>query len=142
MKIFTVRLDDELHEELSRMAQAHGTTLSELARQALEAVVRPERSGSVPRGSGVSPATLTTLERAQLALLHRILARLVDGHGDDGDFDHQMGLAQVLERGYIADYEDVFHSIEPELSRRESDLVMDVLDMFTQLAWSYDQLGS
>lgn len=138
----TVRLDDRVHAELTGLARAQGTTLSELARRTLGALlVRPDDpDGSVPSGSGEAPAALTTLERHQLALLHRILARLVDGEGTDGDRDYQTSRAEILENGYVAEYDDVFVSIEPELSRSETGLVMDVLDMFTQLEFSYKQL--
>jgi hypothetical protein len=49
--------------------------------------------------------------------------------------------AEILARGYVAEYDDVFVAIEPELSRRETGLVMDILDMFTQLESSYGQLS-
>ena len=137
----TVRLDDRVYAELSGLARAQGTTLSELARRTLGAVVRPgEADQSVPSGSGEVPAALTTIERHQIALLHRILARLVDGSGTDGDSEYQMRMAEVLEHGYVAEYDDIFVAIEPELSRSETGLVMDVLDMFTHLERSYEQL--
>ncbi len=138
----TVRLDDRVYAELSGIARAQGTTLSELARRTLGVLLvrADDPDGSVPFGSGEAPAALTTFERHQLAVLHRILARLVDGKGADGDFDYQMRRAEILEKGYVAEYEDVFVAIEPELSRSETGLVMDVLDMFTHLEWSYEQL--
>ena len=79
----TIRLDDRMHSELSRLARAQGTTLSDLARRTLGALlVRQSVDDLLDRpGSVEIPAGLTTVERHQLALLHRILARLVEGNG-------------------------------------------------------------
>ena len=141
--ILTIRLDDRMHAELSGLARAQGTTLSELARRTLGALLVRQRVDDLPDrpGSVEIPAGLTTVERHQLALLHRILARLVEGDGEDGDFDYQITRAEILESGYVAEYDDVFVAIEPELSRRETGLVMDILDMFTQLELSYSRLS-
>lgn len=143
MKTLTVRLDDRTYDELSRLAQARGESLSDLARGALEPLLRRETGGG-GRRPGEAPTSLTALERRQLSLLHRILARLVadDPNTDDGDPAYQLKRAEVLERGYVVEYADEFLSIEPELSRRESAFVMDVLDMFTRLEHSYSQLSA
>lgn len=137
----TIRLDDRTQEELASIARAQGITLSELARQALAAVLAntpedPDRSGQAP-----IPASLTTVERAQLALLHRILAHLVDGKGEEGEPEHQRKIAQTLEEGYTSEYDDVFRMVESELSRKETAFVMDVLDMFEALEESYAKLS-
>jgi uncharacterized protein len=139
----TIRLEDRMHAELGRLARAQGTTLSELARRTLGALLVRQRVDDLSDrpGSVEIPAGLTTVERHQLALLHRILARLVEGDGEDGDFDYQITRAEILQSGYVAEYDDVFVAIEPELSRRETGLVMDILDMFTQLEWSYSRLS-
>src|SRR5665647_2457982 len=136
MKTLTVRLDDRTYDELSRLAQARGASLSDLARSALDPLLRREADDS-GRRPGETPSTLTAVERRMLSLLHRILARLVvdDPDTDDGEPADQLMRAEVLERGFVAEYSDEFMSIEPELSRRETAFVMDVLDMFTQLEY-------
>jgi uncharacterized protein len=140
-KILTLRLEDRVYDELSAIARANGTSLSDIARAALLGVLSRPTEDDDQSGFTEAPIALTTVERTQLALLHRILARLVKEEREDGDFDYQIGQAQVLERGYVAEYDDIFGLVEPELSRAESALVMDVLDMFTQLEWSYDNLS-
>jgi uncharacterized protein YfbU (UPF0304 family)/predicted transcriptional regulator len=153
--VITIRVDDRVHTELSALARAQDTTLSELARRTLGALIRPDddevaRRGQLedgerrPRTEDVEiPASLSTLERHQTAVLHRILARLVgpDGSGEDGDFDYQIAQAERLEKGYEAEYSSVFAGIEPELSRQESGLVKDIFDMFLLLEASYDRLN-
>ena len=40
----------------------------------------------------------------------------------------------------MVEYSDEFIAIEPELSKRETEFVMDVLDVFDRLEWSYGKL--
>ena len=136
----TVRLDDGLHHELTNLSRSQGMTLSELTRRTLSALVRPDDDESRLSPSGETPVALTTLDRHMLATLHRILGYLVDGKGPDGDLEYQHRLAEILDRGYVAEYGDVFIGVERELSRAESAFVMDVLDMFDRLEWSYERL--
>lgn len=143
MPTLTVRVDDDIYEDLARIAAAREITMSEFVRRALaEATDRP----STPdRHASETPDTLSAVNRLQLSLLHRILGRVLDGFGDDGtgvegDREYQELRARVLEAGYVADYDDEFIAIEPELPRRESGWVMDVLDMFTHLEHSLSRL--
>ena len=138
--ILTIRLDDALHAELTAVARAQDTTVSELTRRTLRGLTTHSSDEADSTGLAEVPDGLSTFQRHQLALLHRILARLVDGHREDGDFDSQIGLAETLEHGYVAEYGGVFAAIEPELTRRESDLVHDILEMFFHLEWSFAQL--
>jgi uncharacterized protein YfbU (UPF0304 family) len=139
----TIRLDDDVHANLTAVARAQGVTLSDLARRTLAEVLKQERSADDVGSTGYAPvpATMTTVQRQQLALLHRILARLVDGSGEDGDLDYQMEQAKIIEHGYVAQYDEVFYSIQAELPRRDADLVMDILEMFHFLEWSYGELS-
>lgn len=139
--ILTIRLDDALHAELAAIARAQDTTVSELARRTLRGLTTKSSSEAERTGLAEVPDGLSTFQRHQLALLHRILARLVDGHREDGSFDSQIGLAETLEHGYVGEYGGVFAAIEPEITRRESDLVHDILEMFFHLEWSFTQLA-
>lgn len=140
MKTLTVRMADRDYDELTSIAASRGMTLSELARDTLGKLSKrePDPDGRRP---GETPETLNAVTRHQLALLHRILAHLVnEDSGEEGDRDFQVARARVLEKGYVAEYDDEFLAIEPELTRRESAWVMDVLDMFECLEWSYEAL--
>lgn len=138
--VLTIRLDDALHAELNSVARAQGTSVSELARRTLRALITQPSDETERPGMAEVPPSLSTYERHTLALLHRVLARLVDGQREDGDFNHQIGLAEILEHGYVAEYGSVFAAIDPELTARESDLVHDILEMFFHLEWSFSQL--
>lgn len=80
----------------------------------------------------LSPVSLSAVDRRQLALTHRILA-LLKGHQDPSgeDADDEIAHAIVLEEGYAGEYHTEFAGISPELTRADSKLVMDILDMFS-----------
>jgi uncharacterized protein YfbU (UPF0304 family) len=139
----TIRLEDDVHANLTAVARAQGVTLSDLARRTLSEVLKQESPVADDGVTGYAPvpATMTTVQRQQLALLHRILARLVDGTREDGDLDYQLEQASIIEHGYVAQYDEVFYPIQAELSRRDASLVMDILEMFHFLEWSYGELS-
>lgn len=137
MKTLTVRMPDRDYDELARIAGSRGTTLSDLARDTLAGLTRVnDEDGRAP---SEAPATLDVVTRHQLALLHKILAHVIDDPGGDGD-PTELDRARVLEQGYVEEYDNEFGAIEPELSRRESDWVMDVLEMFNNLESSFQIL--
>jgi uncharacterized protein YfbU (UPF0304 family) len=138
----TVRIEDRLHAELSALAAAQGTTLSDLARRTLGALV------SAPAGDDTStwvdpakvPDSLTTIKRHELALMHRVAERLYAGDASGMDEYHARA-AEVFENGYVIEYSDILEPIDAELSRREAELVMDILEMCFRLEWSFKQLS-
>lgn len=147
MPTLTPRVTDTLLAELNLAATAQEMTVSELARKALVDFMQPQRTDDLtdrPAPTVDVPSGLSAVQRHEIALLHRILARLVraeDGDGFDGDFDHQIGLAEIVEGGYAARYAEVFASLDPELSSEEGEEVWDVLDMFRVLESSYEGLS-
>jgi uncharacterized protein YfbU (UPF0304 family) len=139
MKTLTVRMADRDYDELASVAASRGTTLSELARETLAGLTRvPEEAR---RGPTEAPTSLDVVTRHQLALLHKILAHVVEDPGGDGNgHPDELNRAQVLELGYVEEYDNEFSEIEPELSRRESNWVIDVLVMFEELESSFHSL--
>lgn len=142
MKTVTLRVPDELADGVAAVAAARGVTLSDLIRSVLQTLVDPgepqgDRGGRDPD----VPESISTIDRHNTAMLHRILARLVDGSDTDGDRDYQLERAKIVESGFVSQYPDVFVALESELPTREADFVMDVLDMFSQLEWSVTQLS-
>lgn len=138
MKTLTVRMADRDYDELARVAASRGTTLSELARDTL-ATLLSRGVDQEGRALGDAPDSLDAVTRHQLALLHRILAHVV-GVEDSGVDEQELARAEVLEQGYVEEYSNEFFAIEPELSRRESDWVQDVLEMFENLESSFHAL--
>lgn len=146
MATVTLRIEDPIRDRLQAMAEARGTTVSDLIRSLIDGLFdRDEREESRPR---VVPESMTAVDRKQLALLHRILARLVEDRstdderlGGDGDTAHQLDRAQALEQGWAKEYDMEFCGMEPELSRRDCGLVMDLLDMFRVLKFSAEAVA-
>lgn len=141
MATITLRLDDAVKEKLESVARARGQNLSDLIRAVVNDLVLPEPQNDWRYEAHV-PVSLTVVERQQLALLHRILARVLpeDANGSDGDLSYQLERARVLEKGFVQQYPTEFGSIEPELPARDCEFVMDVLDMFRRITFSKQEL--
>lgn len=137
MPVLSVKYDEATYAELKAVADSRGVSISDLAREQLAPLLR-RNPGS--RGGEV-PQKMTAFQRQVLALLRRILAHLAAGSGEGDDSVEQLRRAKVLERGYVEHYNSEFDEIEPELSRQESNFVIDVLSMFLLLGDSYEQLS-
>lgn len=143
MPTITLRLDERTKNDLEAIARGRNMTLSELIRTHLDTLLVREGDpeDEVAKRGDVTPRSLTAVERQQLALLHRILARLVaDDNGPDGDKAYQLERAEVLENGFVNEYDTEFAGIYPELSAKESMFVLDVLDLFRIATYSIDRL--
>jgi uncharacterized protein YfbU (UPF0304 family) len=137
----TVRIDDAVRDVLQAKAEDERQTLSDFIRDRLQDAVFEFRDGEQSR-EGLEPETLTALDRHMLALLHRILGRVLpeDANDVDGDLDYQLERAKVLERGFTKEYWIEFAGIRPELNARRCAFVMDVLDMFRIALYSINDL--
>jgi uncharacterized protein YfbU (UPF0304 family) len=51
-------------------------------------------------------------------------------------------MVEVLDYGFTGEYYQAFQMLEPELTDRECSLVHDILEMFTRLEWSLENLGA
>lgn len=105
-------------------------TVSDFVRDLISEAVVDLRGADGP--DGYIPDTLSPKERHTLALLHRILGRVLpEGENDvDGDKAYQLERAKVLEDGFTQEYWVEFAGIDSELSKRDSQRVMDILDLF------------
>jgi len=130
MATITFRITDELRDALQREADIERRTLSDFIRERLEDAVFKFRDDREPAPSAQSSMSLN--ERHTLALLHRILARVLpeDANDVDGDLEYQLERAEVLERGFTSEYWVEFAGIHPELSPRQCEFVSDVLQLF------------
>jgi uncharacterized protein YfbU (UPF0304 family) len=138
MPTITLRLDDATKEELEALARSRGQSLSDLIRSALDGLLMRNKDED---RLDITPRSLTAVERQQLALLHRILARVVGDDNDvDGDKAYQLERAQVLEEGFVGEYSMEFCGISSELSARDSKFVVDVLDLFRIVTFSIMKL--
>jgi uncharacterized protein len=133
MATITLRVEDQVKDDLEALARSRGITVTDLLRPLIE-----EAAGR-PTGEsrGVHPAHLTAVERRTMSLLHQILGRL-----DPEDESYHRLRAQALDEGYTAEYGDEFLGMEPELPARDCELVRDILDMFRVIRASVNKLGS
>lgn len=140
MASITFRVDDEVRDALQEKADEERKTLSDFVRDRLQDSVFPFRESN-PSG-GVEPDSLSVMDRRVLSLLHRILGRVLPDNANDvdGDKDYQLERAKVLESGFSNEYVVEFAGIEPELSIRQCEFVMDVLDMFRIALYSITAL--
>lgn len=145
MATITLRVDDPVRDQLQAMAEGRGVSVSDLLRSLIDGLFdRDDRDEPRRR---VVLESLTAVDRKQLALLHKILARLVEERTDDerlgydGDTAYQLDRAQALEEGWTKEYDMEFYAMEPELSRRDCGMVMDLLDMFRILKHSVEQVA-
>jgi uncharacterized protein YfbU (UPF0304 family) len=144
MATVTLRLDDRVRDQLQSMADGQGLSLSDLIRGAIVDLFDSDDRDSPRRA--VVPESISAIDRRQLQLLHRILARLVkdqvedDRLDHDGDTKYQLDRAEALEEGWTSEYDMEFVALQPELSRRDCGLVMDLLDMFRVVLASLNAL--
>lgn len=142
MATITVRIPDETRDALQARADAAHETLSDFVRNCLQDAVieSPERA---ERRSARRIESLTLVERQTLALLHRILARVLpeDANDEDGDEIYQLRRASVLEQGFTGEYSTEFEVLSGELSIAQCGFVVDVLSMFQTAKWSMEDLG-
>lgn len=142
MATITVRIPDEIRDALQTRADAENETLSDFVRTCLQGAVA-ERSERTSRRPPRRIEGLTLLERQSLALLHRILARVLpeDANDEDGDEAYQLERAAVLEQGFASEYSDEFQAVSEELSIPQCEFVVNVLSMFQAAKWSMEILS-
>lgn len=134
MATITLRLDEWTRDEVERLAQARGTTISELLRSKIDDLL----GKNVEMARKDAPRSMSLVERRTLALVHEVLAQL---KSDEDDADYHRRRVRVLEEGFTAEYGDEFIALEPELAPSECSLVWDVLNMFTALKGSVARLS-
>lgn len=79
---------------------------------------------------------LSVVERLLIANQFRILEKL---YPDEADY--YSSNRKVLERGYKLHYGEIFESFYEEMSERECKEVIDILDMYRAITFSYRDLS-
>jgi uncharacterized protein YfbU (UPF0304 family) len=82
----------------------------------------------------MKPTTLTDVERVSLSNQFLILAKLYPEHAEEYD-----QYREILERGYTIFYGEVL-SVYDEMPLEECRFVFDVLNMFRDLKYQYEEL--
>ena len=136
-----IRIDDHSRDQFDALARARGLTTSDLARE-LIAQALGHNDYDRPRGD-TTPASLSAIDRRRLAMQHEILAILTaDESQADGGYEteYHRQMVDVLNSGYTSEYHRTFQMVQTEMTDREGSLVHDILEMFTRIEWSVDQL--
>ena len=144
MPMIAIRLTEHEHAAVKRAAEEEGVTLSDFVRTAVYAALPASQRPDAMRGGEVpSPDSIPLKERQQLVLLHRILAHVLpeDANGYEGDREYQMQRAEVMEKGFTGEYHMEVAGFSQELSKADSVLLMDILDMFRFITASREQLA-
>jgi uncharacterized protein YfbU (UPF0304 family) len=132
----TLRVDDDTKIALEAVADARGTTLSEVLRNAIDTTL--DRSVNDQPGRQAL-TTLSVRDRHDLAMKHDMLALLSE---DEYDKKHHQTRARVFREGLTYEYGNDFDHIYPELSHGDCRLVRDVLSMFDSIKASLGRLAS
>ena len=142
MAVLNIRVEDRIRDQLKELADAEGVSLSEYVRDLLMAVVVPVFEREVEPGDVPPPETMRLADRQVLAMLHRILARVLpeDANDADGDADFQLERARLIEWGFTGEYWREVAGFRTELSKRDCDRVLDILDMFRVITYSIKRL--
>lgn len=132
MATITLRVEDQVKDDLEALARSRDITVTDLLRPLVEEAAGRPASES----RSVHPAHLTVVERRTMSLLHQVLDKL-----DLEDENYHRLRARALDEGYTAEYGDEFLGMEPELPVRDCELVRDILDMFRVIRASVNRLG-
>ncbi|OKH84413.1 hypothetical protein EB75_04575 [Mycobacterium sp. ST-F2] len=142
MAVLNIRVEDRIRDQLKELADAEGVSLSEYVRDLLLEAVVPVFEREVEPGDEPAPESMRLADRQVLALLHRILARVLpeDANDVDGNAKYQLERAEVIESGFTGEYWREVAGFRTELSKRDCDRVLDILDMFRVITYSIQRL--
>jgi len=132
MPTVSFRVDDELKGRLDRLVERKGLNVSAVFRQAVLDKVEELEHG--PReAAGFS---LSLKERLALANQYRILAAL-----HPNEREHYLGHVEALQSGYELHYPAMVEAFDSGLGKEDCSEVLDILQMYDDLAYSYDALA-
>lgn len=143
MATITIRVDDELRDQIAEAAETRGVTISDYIREAVEVHRSLEPDGELgrPRSEASDVTSLTPFERKVLLMLHRnLLAAHGDLHPHHYDPEGEVNAIKALEGGFAAEYQSEFADTTRHLSPAECELVWDIFDMFRIIQASVDRL--
>ena len=145
MPTVTVRLTNELRDQVSAAADTDNVSVSDYIRGALETHLSLVQGGEVGSGRPSrddSDVSMTPFERKVLQLLHRnLLASQGDLASEYYDSEQEVKSLAVLENGFAGEYAEEFTDILDPLGRAECELVWDIFDMFRVIGSSVRELG-
>jgi uncharacterized protein len=100
------------------------------------AAVIPVYEPPVRHGDEPAPESMRIADRQVLSLLHRILAHVVPEGNSEIDPRSQLNSARVIQSGFTGEYWREVAGFRTELSKRDCERVLDILDMFRMITFS------
>lgn len=140
MAVLNIRVDDQVRDQLKDMADEEGITVSEYVRNLVMAAIVPGYEPEEDQGDLPAPTSMRIADRQVLSLLHRILAHVVPKDDDEIDPRSQLKSARVIESGFTTEYWREVAGFRTELSKRDCERVLDILDMFRMITFSFKEL--
>ncbi len=132
MPTVSFRLDDDLKDRLDKLVERRGLNVSAIFRQALTDKVDELEHGR-REAAGFS---LSLKERLALANQCKILAALYPQEADQ-----YRSHVEALQSGYEMHYPWIVEDFSSGLGKEECSEVLDVLQMYDDLAYSYEALA-
>ena len=86
--------------------------------------------------------TLENYQRLNLINQYEILLNLAILRDDKHNIEKYRQYIKILECGYVREYYVFFENISEEFSKEESDLVWDILQIYSNIHYSYKKLKS
>ncbi|MCX4367853.1 MAG: YfbU family protein [Clostridia bacterium] len=84
--------------------------------------------------------TLEKYQRLNLINQYEILLDLAISRKDDYMAEKYKQYIKILESGYVGEYYMLFENISDEFSKEESELVWDILQIYSNIQYSYRKL--
>ena len=135
MPNISIRVSDNLKSRLDTLAQESENTLSGVIIEALSSITGLDREDYPDE---TAPYTINNTNRLILRNTELLLSYCESIEEDEREFHAQN--ASILDKGYTAEYHQIFAPLLPEIPNSQCNELFDILDMFRMLRASYNNL--
>ena len=148
--VITLRISNELNQDLERYADQTNRTKTEVVLESLNNFLNEKSARKYPEsrtdpmrktdwGNFKPIYSLSDDERRRLILLEQIARSNPDPNHDEED--HERAII-ALRNGYTSEYDEVLPGIYPELPNEASNEAQDIMEMFQALLLGYEDLSA
>lgn len=148
--VITLRISNELNQDLERYADQTNRTKTEVVLESLNNFLTEKSARKYPEsrtdamretdwGNFKPIYSLSDDERRRLILLEQIARNNTDPKHDEED--HERAIV-ALRNGYASEYNEVLPGIFPELPNEASNEAQDIMEMFQALLLGYEDLST
>lgn len=133
MPTISFRIEDDLKERIDGLVDRMGLNVSALFRQALA-----DKVEELEAGDEKAQLRLSLKERLGLVLQFRTLAELAKLGNNESEEEDCRRQIELLSSGYELHYRDLVGWFSTGFAARWSKEVIDILSMFADLNWAFD----